>query len=196
MPALVAAGVVVALIGWNIAHLPPAVTPDGGFPAAAAAATRIEAAVAGRPVALRSLPVFKTAEAYRYPLTRDGADLQDEASADALVIVCDSLFETAIGAPCGGPAEDASLAARPFPVAAGRHADARRPLRSRPGPDDLRVPGAVTPVGATRRRRLADPRSERRARPIKPVGRRGGGASRTARRRIVGPSGNTTTSET
>jgi hypothetical protein len=61
--------------------------------------------------------VFKTAEAYRYPLVRDGADVQAETSAKALVIVCDSLFETAIGAPCGGPAEDASLAARPFPVA-------------------------------------------------------------------------------
>ncbi len=119
VPALVAAGVVVALIGWNVAHLPPAVTPDGGFPAAAAAATRIEAAVTGRPVSLRSLPVFKTAEAYRYPLIRDGADVRDEASADTLVIVCDSLFEEAIGAPCGGPAEDASLAARPFSAASG-----------------------------------------------------------------------------
>ena len=64
----------VALIGWNVAHHPPAVTPDGGFPAAAAAATRIETAVAGRSVSLRSLPGFKSAEAYRYPLIRDGAD--------------------------------------------------------------------------------------------------------------------------
>ena len=63
--------------------------------------------------------MFKTAEAYRYPLIRDGADVRDEAAADALVIVCDSLFETAIGAPCGGPAEDASLADRPFPGVTG-----------------------------------------------------------------------------
>ncbi len=118
-PAVVAAAVVVALIGWNIVRVPPAVSADGGFPAAAAAATRIEAVLAGRPAALRSLPVFKTAEAYAYPLTRDGADLRAEASAAALVIVCDSLFEGAIGAPCGGPAEDASLAARPFAGAAG-----------------------------------------------------------------------------
>ena len=119
VPALVAAGVVVALIGWNVAHLPPAVTPDGGFPAAAGAATRIETAVAERTVSLRSLPVFKTAEAYRYPLVRDGADLRDETSAAALVIVCDALFEEAIGAPCGGPAEDASLTARPFTPSGG-----------------------------------------------------------------------------
>jgi 4-amino-4-deoxy-L-arabinose transferase-like glycosyltransferase len=119
VPTLIAAGVVVALIGWNVVHLPPAVTPDGGFPAAATAATRIEAAVTGRPLSLRSLPVFKTAEAYRYPLIRDGADVRDEPSAEALVIVCDSLFKAAIGAPCGGPAEDASLAARPFPGSAG-----------------------------------------------------------------------------
>ena len=35
------------------------------------------------------------------------------------MIVCDALFEEAIGAPCGGPAEDASLAARPFTPSGG-----------------------------------------------------------------------------
>ena len=110
---------VVALIGWNIARLPPAVDPDGGFPTRQRSAARIETAVAERSVSLRSLPVFKTAEAYRYPLVRDGADLRDETSAAALVIVCDALFEEAIGAPCGGPAEEASLAARPFTPSGG-----------------------------------------------------------------------------
>ena len=144
VPALVAAGVVVALIGWNVAHLPPAVTPDGGFPAAAAAATRIETAVTGQPVSLRSLPVFKTAEAYRYPLIRDGADVRTEASADALVIVCDSLFEEAIGAPCGGPAEHA-----PCPPAPSTRQPAPRPcrpLRSRPRPHDLGLPRALKSI--------------------------------------------------
>ena len=37
-----------------------------------------------------------------------------EGSTHTLVIVCDALFETAIGAPCGGPAEEALLAAQPF----------------------------------------------------------------------------------
>ena len=31
------------------------------------------------------------------------------------MVVCDALFADAIGAPCGGPAEAASLAADPFP---------------------------------------------------------------------------------
>ena len=35
-----------------------------------------------RPLSLRSLPVFKTAEAYRYPLVRDGADVRDETSGE------------------------------------------------------------------------------------------------------------------
>ena len=74
----------------------------------------------GRPVSLRSLPVFKTAEAYRYPLDpRRRGRPRRGLRRQRLVIVCDSLFEEAIGAPCGGPAEDASLAARPFSAASG-----------------------------------------------------------------------------
>ena len=180
VPALVAAGVVVALVGWNVAHLPPAVTPDGGFPAAAAAATRIETAVTGRPVSLRSLPVFKTAEAYRYPLDpRRGGRAATRPSAEALVIVCDSLFETAIGAPCGGPAEDASLAARPFP---------------RRGPPTLADRFEAAPAGrsrstwrpdaepvATRRRRLGT-RVVGRGRRWRPADRRRSGDEEAAPR--------------
>jgi 4-amino-4-deoxy-L-arabinose transferase-like glycosyltransferase len=93
-----------------------AVTPGRalGFPAAAAAATRIETEIADDPIALRSLPDFKTSEAYEYPLVRDGRQVAVAASnggaaiaGGSLVVVCDSLFEAAIGAPCGGPAEAA-----------------------------------------------------------------------------------------
>jgi 4-amino-4-deoxy-L-arabinose transferase-like glycosyltransferase len=110
-PAIAVVGVV-ALLGWNLVHEPPAVNPDGGFPAAQAAATRIAAAAGGGPVTLRSLPVFKSTEAYRYPLVLAGVAVSADPEnglvgddAGALVVICDSLFEASIGAPCGGPAE-------------------------------------------------------------------------------------------
>jgi hypothetical protein len=111
-PAIVIAAVAV-LIAFNLVNQPPAAHPDGGFPAAEVAGARIlEAAGAGTPLTLRSIPDFKSAEAYAYPLVRAGASVQADtgtgpvASSDgALVVICDSLFEKVIGAPCGGPAE-------------------------------------------------------------------------------------------
>jgi hypothetical protein len=103
--------VVVALLGFNLLNQPPAVHPDGGFPAAEAAATRIVAA-GGTELTLRSLPDFKSTEAYGYPLVRAGATVHVDdgtgpvnATSGSLVVVCDDLFATAIGAPCGGSAE-------------------------------------------------------------------------------------------
>ena len=111
-PAVVVVGLAL-LIGFNLLNQPPAVHPDGGFPAAEVAGARIlEAAGAGTPITLRSLPDFKSVEAYAYPLVRAGASVRADTgsgpvtSADgALVVICDSLFEKVIGAPCGGPAE-------------------------------------------------------------------------------------------
>jgi Dolichyl-phosphate-mannose-protein mannosyltransferase len=111
-PALVIAAIAI-LIAWNLLNQPPAVHPDGGFPAAEVAGARILAATGtGTPITLRSLPDFKSTEAYGYPLVRAGASVRVDtgsgpvASSDgALVVICDSLFEEAIGAPCGGPAE-------------------------------------------------------------------------------------------
>ena len=108
---LAAAGVL-ALCGWNLATQPPAVNPDGGFPAAAVAADRIVATTGDAPLTLRSLPAFKSSEAYAYPLVRIGRTV-DRASvgtgAGGLVVICDVRFEVAIGDACGGPAEDALL---------------------------------------------------------------------------------------
>jgi 4-amino-4-deoxy-L-arabinose transferase-like glycosyltransferase len=99
---------IVAIVGWSAAHQPP-VAPDGGFPAAEAAAARVQAAAGEGVIQLRSLPDFKSAEAYAYPLVRAGRTVDLDASASdagsTLVVICDSLFEVAIGAPCGGPAE-------------------------------------------------------------------------------------------
>ena len=109
-----------AVVAWAATHLPPPVHRDGGFPAAAVAAERIEAAAGPGPIRLRAIPDFKSVESYAYPLVRGGRSLErgDRVSdamlgprgaaatqAVSLVVICDSLFEGVTGAPCGGPAE-------------------------------------------------------------------------------------------
>ena len=101
--------VVAALVGWNLTHLPPAVHPDGGFPGARLAAERIGVAIGDRPTTLQSLPDFKSTEAFVYPLLLDGHVPVTPDRATALVLLCDDLFEAAIGAQCGGPAEEAAV---------------------------------------------------------------------------------------
>jgi hypothetical protein len=111
-------------VAWNVTHLPPGTARDGGFPASRVAAARIGESIGDRPTALRSIPPFKSTEAYAYPLLLDGRDLvsfpaqgadtetgradreQAEQGATALVVICDDLFETVTEAVCGGPAED------------------------------------------------------------------------------------------
>jgi hypothetical protein len=132
---------VAALIAWSTTHQLPAVHADGGFPAAEAAAARIETVTERQPIELRSLPDFKSVEAYAYPLVRGGrsvtfgAEVSDAVLRPSgpagppayLAVICDRLFEHVIGAPCGGPAEmtlapggtDAALVDR-FDPAPGR----------------------------------------------------------------------------
>ncbi len=108
---LAAGALVVAVMLFNLSRQPPAVVPDGGWPAARAAAERVLEA-GGQPISLSSLPDFKSADALRFPLVAAGAVVlpgsatAGEAGAATQVILCDALFETAIGATCGGPAED------------------------------------------------------------------------------------------
>jgi hypothetical protein len=113
-PRVVAAALVVGLallIAWNVAIWPPAVAADGGWPGGRAAADRIEAATGGRRTNFVSLPDFKSADAYRFPVERDlpgsTTSVDDtvfsRVEPTALVIVCDSLFVR----DCGGPAEQA-----------------------------------------------------------------------------------------
>ncbi|HXG40726.1 MAG TPA: hypothetical protein VNJ28_07260, partial [Candidatus Limnocylindrales bacterium] len=99
---------------------PPAVPPDGGYPAARAAAERIARLVPpDAPVSLAGVPAFKRASAIGYPLVAGGRTVRELRAAagdrlgpdvPVLVVVCDPLFEPAIGRPCGGPAEEAALA--------------------------------------------------------------------------------------
>jgi hypothetical protein len=126
---LVAAFGLVALFAWNLTHLPPAVNPDGGFPAGEAAGARVDAALASASVArndvirLQSLPDFKSTEAMVYPLARlgrvyvgdtpkgvapgsvDPTVMTSFVAFDGLVLLCDDRFHEAIGARCNGPAE-------------------------------------------------------------------------------------------
>ena len=116
------AGIAV-LLAWNVAVWPPAVAADGGWPGGRAAGDRIEAGLAGRAATFVSLPDFKAADAYRFPVEQDRPGTTRAALADVsgsgaagtgngpgpagsgLVIVCDTLFVR----DCGGPAEDAYL---------------------------------------------------------------------------------------
>jgi Dolichyl-phosphate-mannose-protein mannosyltransferase len=128
----VAVVAVVALLGWNLTHLPPAVHPDGGFPAGDLAARQVDATLSEQgidrtdPTEIRSLPDFKSPEAMVYPLARIGrayaatlpkgaptlGNAPSSGARGSLVVLCDQLFRASIGADCGGPAEDAFAAAK------------------------------------------------------------------------------------
>lgn len=103
----------VGLAAWNLATQPPSAAPGGSFADADAAGRRILETAAGRPLALRSLPAFKTDESLRYPLVRSGVTPVDETRAAVLVVICDPRFEPVLGRACGGPAEDASVSDAP-----------------------------------------------------------------------------------
>lgn len=113
-----AATLVVAIAGWNLVRQPPAAAADGGWSAAAGTAGRVIVAGGAGPLVLSSLPIFKSDEALRMPLVTAGAVVASTGPSGAAaagpdatrVILCDQLFREAIGADCGGPAEDRWLA--------------------------------------------------------------------------------------
>ncbi|MEI7744441.1 MAG: glycosyltransferase family 39 protein [Chloroflexota bacterium] len=113
-----AAGVALAfLLLAEVLAWPPVVTPDGGWPGADAAAAAVRSATGGAPIALAGVPPFKPTDALGFPLTRRGVSIVDPATGPAFeVVICDPLFDAVVGAPCGGPAEDAWLAARGRPL--------------------------------------------------------------------------------
>jgi hypothetical protein len=94
---------IVALVAWNVGHWPPLTSPDGGWPAAQAAATRVERDAGGSAVALVPLFAPKGGDAYAYPLARDGVTLVSPEQAAIVVVLCDTFWLTG----CGGPTEEA-----------------------------------------------------------------------------------------
>jgi hypothetical protein len=95
---LVATIALAGLVAWNASRLPPLTAPDGGWPAAHAAAQRLETDAHGGSIAFVALPAIKGADAYIYPLTYDGAALTTPASASTVVVLCDSFWiETGCG---------------------------------------------------------------------------------------------------
>jgi len=108
-----AAIAVAAVLAWNVSIWPPRVAGDGGYPAADQAARRISNLVVG-PYVLVGLPAFKPADAIVSPMTRLGLPPwppgHPPGSTTPIVMACDRLFRDAVGADCGGPAEDAAIA--------------------------------------------------------------------------------------
>jgi 4-amino-4-deoxy-L-arabinose transferase-like glycosyltransferase len=106
----------VGLVGWNLYRMPPFTARDGGYPAAERTARRIVTALGGRTGLFASLPDFKSAEAYLYPVRRLGGNLHLQlpgtVGLGAYVVVCDDLFVP----DCGGPAEDRSVAGLAEPL--------------------------------------------------------------------------------
>ena len=94
---------IVALVAWNVYRWPPLTSPDGGWPAAQAAATRVERDAGGSAVALVPLFAVKGGDAYAYPLVRDGVTLVAPERAAVVVVLCDTFWLS----DCGGPTEEA-----------------------------------------------------------------------------------------
>ena len=106
---IAAVAAIVALVAWNAGHWPPLTAPDGGWPAAQSAATRVERDAAGTEIALVPLFAPKGSDAYAYPLNLDGVRLAAPADAQTVVVLCDSYWLTG----CGGSQEDSWVAADP-----------------------------------------------------------------------------------
>jgi 4-amino-4-deoxy-L-arabinose transferase-like glycosyltransferase len=118
---LVATGIVAAglavIVGVALVRNPPAIDPDGGWPAMQAAGQRVVALANGGAIAVFGLPDFKLPDAVSFPIEHAGGSIASPASvagfpdgSGIVVIACDRLFEGPIGQPCRGPAEDALLA--------------------------------------------------------------------------------------
>lgn len=109
----------VGLVLLEIGRWPAQTQPNGGWPLARDAGTRIEAAFPGATFDVRGLPEFKSAEGIGFPIVLAGGTAviatglessgRPVVPGSVLVVVCDRLFERVIGAACGGAAEDQFL---------------------------------------------------------------------------------------
>jgi len=104
--------VVLALAAIGISRWPTWTDPNGGWPAAEAAGERVVSVVGSAPVAVLDVPDFKSADGIAFPIVHAGGHLLPDNATQApyWVVVCDRLFESVVGQPCGGPAEDRRVA--------------------------------------------------------------------------------------
>jgi dolichyl-phosphate-mannose-protein mannosyltransferase len=97
----------VGVVGVEATRFPQP-DPNGGWAAAQRAGTRIVDSLHGPPTAIVSLPSFKSADGIAFPIFEAVRKLPSGVAVPAtgVVVVCDRLLESQIGAKCGGPAED------------------------------------------------------------------------------------------
>ena len=104
-----------ALVTVSLSRKPAHVDPNGGWPAMRDAGARVFLHAGPAPILLLGLPVFKNADAVEFPIERAGGAVVDDPAlldgTETIVVACDRVFAAAIGAPCGGPAEDALVRA-------------------------------------------------------------------------------------
>ena len=176
----VAVLVVVALGAWNLTHQPPAVHPDGGWPAGearrrpgrcgahggrrrrddvvdAALDPRLQVDRGGGLSAGAARPGGRGRDAAR---RGPGQRRPAPGRAGRLVLLCDDLFRDATGADCGGPAEDAGRRTR-LARRSGRCSTG-----SRPRPDA--GSSVYGPASADAPRRKCERRRPRRRRSLSP----------------------------
>lgn len=121
VPAVAIGVVLVLLVTVAALRKPPMVDPDRGWAAARAAGARIVQVAGPRPVHVIGLPDFKLADGIIFPVVYAGGQAvgDPQASGGLVVVACDRLFEAAIGARCGGPAEDLEVGLELGAVGAG-----------------------------------------------------------------------------
>jgi hypothetical protein len=130
------------LIGFNLLNQPPAVHPDGGFPAAETAAARILAATgADTTITFARIPYFKSTEAYAYPLIRAGASVLADTEADLSPARAGPWSSSAIR--CSRSRSVRHAVARPEATVAppDRFGEPVEPLRGGAWSDDLGLSG-------------------------------------------------------
>jgi hypothetical protein len=109
----------IAVVGLEIDRWPTP-DPNGGWPAAQASGARIVETTGTAPVALVDIPTFKTPEGTGFPIVKAGGTLIDDVWAAGFIVVpCDRVFESVVGAKCAGPAEDRQMR---YLVSDGAHA--------------------------------------------------------------------------
>jgi 4-amino-4-deoxy-L-arabinose transferase-like glycosyltransferase len=104
---LLGAAALILILAFEVVRIPPP-DPNGGWAAARSAGERVVERLQGPPAAIVSLPSFKLADGIAFPIFEAARRLPPGSSSTTtgVVIVCDRLLESQIGAPCGGPAED------------------------------------------------------------------------------------------